>query len=80
MKSDIHILGASLVYATCSECHMRCAPEAHQHDGLWYCRECCPVCHEATIPKAAELTGSDPDFTGDMTTDEFIREIREKTT
>lgn len=28
------------------------------------------------LPLAAELTGSDPDFTGDMTTDEYIRSIR----
>ena len=28
------------------------------------------------LPKATELTGSDPNFTGDLTTDEYIREIR----
>lgn len=29
-----------------------------------------------TLPLAAELTGSDPDFTGSLTTDEYIRSIR----
>ena len=28
------------------------------------------------IPTTAELTGSDPNFTGDLSTDEFIRRIR----
>jgi len=28
------------------------------------------------LPTAAELTGSDPNFTGDMSTDEYIRSIR----
>ena len=28
------------------------------------------------LPSAAELTGSDPFFVGDMTTDEYIRGIR----
>lgn len=28
------------------------------------------------LPKAAELTGSDPDFTGDQSTDEYVAQIR----
>ncbi len=28
------------------------------------------------LPLASELTGSDPEFTGDLSTDEYIRSIR----
>lgn len=30
----------------------------------------------ASLPRAADLTGSDPDFTGDLSTDEYLRSIR----
>lgn len=32
--------------------------------------------HGKRLPKASELTGSDPDFTGDLSTDEYIESIR----
>src|SRR5438552_4184878 len=28
------------------------------------------------LPTVAEITGSDPEFTGDLTTDEYIRNVR----
>jgi hypothetical protein len=31
---------------------------------------------EQQLPTAAELFGADPDFTGEMSTDEYIRQIR----
>ena len=31
---------------------------------------------DAALPTTAQLCGSDPDFTGDLTTEEYIREIR----
>jgi hypothetical protein len=38
-------------------------------------RSCHSITHVEAL-KTAELTGSDPDFTGDMSTDEYIRSIR----
>ena len=32
--------------------------------------------HGKRLPKAIEITGYDPNFTGELTTDEYIREIR----
>jgi hypothetical protein len=32
--------------------------------------------HGKRLPRASELTGSDPDFTGDLSTDEYIESIR----
>jgi len=40
---------------------------------MWGVREGRP---DSELPTTAELSGSDPDFTGDMTTQEYMDKIR----
>lgn len=69
--TDDH-LPTARISAPCCRCGRYDEP-VHVVGEEFYCPDCCPC---RPLPTTAEMTGSDPDFTGDMTTEEYIAAIR----
>ncbi len=39
---------------------------------------CCKLCLKKSLPTIEEITGSDPDFTGELSTKQYLDEVRGK--
>ena len=63
-------LGSRVVVLGNVSFNARTEPVSIKVDGLRILTE------DASLPRAVDLTGSDPDFTGDLSTDEYLRNIR----